>query len=170
MKWKQIQDIVEKLSFPPGRMDTIKYNNSLIIVDYAHTPDAIFNVISCVKEYTKGHIYSIIGCGGNRDKLKRKQMSFYSTILSDKVIITSDNPRDEEPKVIIDEMINTLIKSNYEVMVERKEAIKRGIDLLKKDDVLLILGKGHETYQEIKGIKHHHDDKECVIEYIDRVI
>jgi len=166
---EEIIDIVKNLEYPKGRMDTTKYNNSLIIVDYAHTPDAIFNVISCVKEYTKGKIYSIIGCGGNRDKTKRKLMSFYSTILSDYVIMTSDNPRDEDPLSIISDMTNNLIKKNYEIIVDRKEAIKKGIDLISENDVLLILGKGHENYQIIGNKKYHHDDKNCVLEYIDRV-
>lgn len=165
-----IQDVVKNLEHPPGRMDTIYYNNSLIVVDYAHTPDAIFNVISSVKEYTKGKIYSIIGCGGNRDKTKRKLMTFYATILSDNVIITSDNPRFEDINNIVSDMTSNLVKTNYEVITDRKEAIIKGIGYLKKDDVLLILGKGHETYQVIGDKKYHHDDKECVLEYIDRVI
>lgn len=166
---EKIKDIISDLEYPKGRMDTIKHNNSLIIIDYAHTPDAVFNVISCVKEYTKGKIYSIIGCGGNRDKTKRKLMSFYSTILSDYVIITSDNPRLEDPLSITNDMTNGLVKTNYEVIIDRKEAIKKGIDLLDKSDVLLILGKGHENYQIIGDKKYHHDDKNCALEYIDRV-
>ncbi len=165
----KIKEIVETLDHPKGRMDTINYKNSLIIIDYAHTPDAIFNAISSVKEYTKGKIYSIIGCGGNRDKTKRKIMTFYSTILSDKVIITSDNPRFEDINDIVNDMTSNMIKNNYEVIVDRKEAIINGIKLLKENDVLLILGKGHENYQVINDIKYHHDDKECVLEYIDRV-
>ncbi|MBQ7140235.1 MAG: UDP-N-acetylmuramoyl-L-alanyl-D-glutamate--2,6-diaminopimelate ligase [Bacilli bacterium] len=166
---EKIKNIVKNLEYPKGRMDTIKFNKSLIIVDYAHTPDAVFNVISCVKEYTKGKIYSIIGCGGNRDKTKRKMMSFYSTILSDYVIMTSDNPRNEDPLSIICDMTDNLVKNNYEVIIDRKEAIEKGMDLLKENDVLLILGKGHENYQIIGDKKYYHDDKKCVLEYIDRV-
>ena len=166
---EKIKDIIKNLEYPKGRMDTLKYNKSLIIVDYAHTPDAVFNVISCVKEYTKGKIYSIIGCGGNRDKNKRKLMSFYSTILSDYVIITSDNPRSEDVLSIIHDMTDNLVKNNYEVIIDRKEAIKKGIDLLNENDVLLILGKGHENYQIIGDKKYYHNDKEYVLEYIDRV-
>lgn len=165
----KIKAIVESLDHPKGRMDVINYKKSLIIIDYAHTPDAIFNAISSVKEYTKGKIYSIIGCGGNRDKTKRKIMTFYSTILSDKVIITSDNPRFEDINDIVNDMTTNIIKSNYEVILDRKEAIISGINLLKENDVLLILGKGHENYQVIGDIKYHHDDKECALEYIDRV-
>lgn len=162
----EIKKIVSELEFPAGRMDTIKYRNSLIIVDYAHTPDAIYNVINCVKEYTKGKIYSIIGCGGNRDRTKRPIMARCATDLSDYVIITNDNPRDEDPKIIFEDMICNLKNTNYEIIDDRKEAIHKGIGLLNDYDVLLILGKGHENYQIIKGIKHHHDDKECVLEYI----
>lgn len=165
-----IKNIVETLTHPPGRMDAINYKDSLIIIDYAHTPDAVFNAISSIKEYTKGKIYSIIGCGGNRDRTKRKLMTFYSTILSDKVIITSDNPRFEDINDIIKDMTFNIVKDNYEIIIDRKEAIEESIKLLKKDDVLLILGKGHENYQVIGDKKYHHDDKECVLEYIDRVI
>ena len=167
---EKIKKIVSELNYPPGRMDTINYKNSLIIVDYAHTPDAVYNVISCVKEYCKGKIYTLVGCGGNREKTKRPLMAKCATDLSDYVIITNDNPRFENPKDIINDMIFGLNNKNYEVCEDRVEAIHKGIDLLKKDDVLLILGKGHEDYQIIGDIKYHHDDKECVLDYINKVI
>ncbi len=167
---EEIKRIVSEINYPPGRMDTVKYNDSLIIVDYAHTPDAVENVISCVKEYSKGKIYTIIGCGGNREKTKRPLMAKGATDLSDYVIITNDNPRFEDPKEIIKNMTAGLDNTNYEICEDRVEAIHKGIDMLNKDDVLLILGKGHEDYQIIGDVKHHHDDKECVIEYIDKVM
>lgn len=166
----QIIEIVYLLEHPKGRMDTIKYNKSLIIIDYAHTEDATFKIINCVKEYTKGKIYCIIGCGGDRQKSKRPKMAYYASVLSDYVILTSDNPRSEDPMDIINDMISGIVKDNYEVVPDRYGAIKRGIGLLKSDDSLLILGKGHEDYQIIKDKKIHHDDKECVLEIIDRVI
>ena len=167
---EKIKEIVSELNYPPGRMDTIKYNDSLIIVDYAHTPDAVLNVISCVKEYAKGKIYTIVGCGGNREKTKRPLMAKCATDLSDYVIITNDNPRFEDPKEIINDMIEGLNNTNYEICEDRVKAIHKGIDLLHSNDVLLILGKGHEDYQIIGDVKHHHDDKESVLEYIDKVM
>ena len=166
---EEIKKIVETLEYPPGRMDTIKYNNSLIIVDYAHTPDAVYNVIDCVREYTKGKIYTIVGCGGDRETTKRPLMAKCATDLSDEVIITSDNPRSEDPFAIIKDMTDGLENKNYMIIENRVEAIHKGIDMLKDNDVLLILGKGHEDYQIIKGVKYHHDDKECALGYIDRV-
>lgn len=167
---EEIKDIVRDLNYPPGRMDTVNYNDSLIIVDYAHTPDAVLNVISCVREYSKGKIYTLVGCGGNREKTKRPLMAKCATDLSDYVIITNDNPRFEDPKDIINDMTNGLTNTNYEICEDRIEAIHKGIDMLNKSDVLLILGKGHEDYQIIGDVKHHHDDKECVLEYIDKVM
>ncbi len=168
-KIEEIKKIVETLEYPPGRMDTIKYNNSLIIVDYAHTPDAVYNVIDCVREYTKGRIYTIVGCGGDRETTKRPLMAKCATDLSDEVIITSDNPRSEDPLEIIKDMTNNLENKNYIILENRVEAIHKGIDMLKDNDVLLILGKGHEDYQIIKGVKYHHDDKECALNYIGKV-
>ena len=166
----EIKKIVSTLEFPPGRLDTINYKDSLVIVDYAHTPDAVYNVISCVREYTEGKIYTLVGCGGNRDKTKRSIMAKIATDLSDFVIITSDNPRFEDPKDIIKDMLEGLNNTNYEVIQNRVDAIHKGIDLLNSKDVFLILGKGHEDYQIINGVKHHHDDKECATEYMNRVI
>lgn len=166
----EIKKIVSTLEFPPGRLDTINYKDSLIIVDYAHTPDAVYNVISCVREYAEGKIYTLVGCGGNRDKTKRPIMAKIATDLSDFVIITSDNPRFEDPKDIIKDMLEGLNNTNYEVIENRVDAIHKGIDLLNSKDVFLILGKGHEDYQIINGVKHHHDDKECATEYMNRVI
>jgi UDP-N-acetylmuramoyl-L-alanyl-D-glutamate--2,6-diaminopimelate ligase len=162
----KMEDILKKihiLKAPTGRMDTILYNNSKIIIDYAHTPDAVFNILNAVKEFSKGRIYSIIGCGGNRDKTKRPKMAFYALTLSDKVIITTDNPRFEDPQDIINDMLHNNMQNNYEVIVDRKDAIKRGIELLDTNDTLVILGKGHEDYQIINGEKLYHNDKEYVL-------
>lgn len=162
-----LSEIIEKvpiLKAPPGRMDTITHQKKTIIVDYAHTPDAVFNVLTTIKEFSKGRIYSIIGCGGNRDKTKRSKMAFYATCLSDHVIITSDNPRNEDPIDIVKDMLKGIVKTNYEVVIDRKDAIKRGINILNDNDILIILGKGHEDYQIIGDQKLYHNDKQYVLE------
>lgn len=164
----KIINVVKNLKHPKGRMDSIYYNNSLIIIDYAHTEDAVYKVINCAKEYTKGKIYCIIGCGGNRQISKRPKMAYYASVLSDHIILTSDNPRWEDPKKIIDDMKLGIIKNNYEIIIDRKKAIKKGISLLNSNDTLLILGKGHENYQIIKNQKIYHDDYECVKKIINR--
>ena len=161
---KQISNVYS----PNGRMETIKYNDNTIIIDYAHTPDAVSKIISTVKEFNKGNIITIIGCGGNRDKTKRPIMGTISTDLSNHVIFTSDNPRYENELDIINDIIKDLKNQNYEIEKDRKEAIKKGIQMLKKNDILLILGKGHENYQIINGEKFHFDDKEEVIKLIRR--
>ncbi len=165
---KNIVDKIPTLKAPPGRMDTVSYKNNTIIVDYAHTPDAVFNILNAVKEFSKGKIYSIIGCGGDRDKAKRNKMTHYSTCLSDLSILTSDNPRNEDAKSIINDMLTDIVKTNYKIVVDRKEAIKYGIDLLQENDILVILGKGHEDYQIIGDKKLYHNDKEYVLELCKR--
>ena len=164
IKSDKIKEIISKLESAPGRMDKIKYNDSVIIIDYAHTPDAVEKVIGAVKD--KGRIITIIGCGGNRDKDKRKIMGKVAHDNSDYVIYTTDNPRYEDAYDIILDMIQLLDSFNYEIEINRKKAIIKGIQMLKKGDILLILGKGHEDYQEINGVKHHFSDKEVVLDYI----
>ena len=161
-----LEELVQKTRFlkaPPGRMDTVLYQKNSIIIDYAHTPDAVFNILNTVNEFSNGKIYSIIGCGGNRDKSKRSKMTFYATCLSDMVIITSDNPRNEKVGDIVSDMLKNIVKSNYTVIVDRKEAIEHGIKLLQENDVLVILGKGHEDYQIINDEVRYHNDKEYVL-------
>lgn len=162
-KMNDIIDIIPILKAPAGRMDIVFYHDNRIIIDYAHTPDAVFNILNEVKEFSNGTLYSIIGCGGNRDKTKRSKMTFYALALSDKVIITSDNPRFEDPMEIVNDMLRNNFKNNYEIIIDREEAINRGISLLDKDDILVILGKGHENYQVIKNERKHHNDKEYVL-------
>lgn len=153
---------------PAGRMEIIDYQTNKIIIDYAHTPDAVQNIINAVKEFSNGKIYTIIGCGGNRDKMKREVMASIATNNSDYVIFTSDNPRDEEPEQIIKDMVNNLENTNYEIEINREKAINKGIQKLDKNDILLVLGKGHETYQIIKNEKIYFSDKEKVINFIRR--
>ena len=161
-----IINLTNSLTSIRGRNELIKANNSYIVIDYAHSPASVEETLKTYNELKKGKIITIIGCGGNRDKSKRPIMGKISTEKSDYVIFTSDNPRDEDPKEIIKEMTNNLNSNNYEVIIDRKKAIKKGVKLLKKDDYLLILGKGHETYQIIKNQKYHFDDKEEVLRII----
>ena len=141
-------------------------NEGCIIIDYAHTPDAIFNIINTVKQFSKGKIYSIIGCGGDRDKSKRYKMTETASMLSDEVIVTSDNPRHEQLDDIISDMVTGLPTDNFKIIKDRKEAIEYGLTLLKPDDILLVLGKGHENYQIIGDEYLDHDDKQYVLKLI----
>jgi len=163
---KRILKLNNNLTPPPGRMDMIKYHTNSIFVDYAHTPDAVLNVISSAKEYQKGKIYTILGCGGDRDRTKRPIMGDIATKNSDYVILTNDNPRTEDEKQIMNDILAGVKTKNYEVIFNRREAIKKGISLLKENDILLILGKGHEDYQIIGHDKIHFSDKEIVLENI----
>lgn len=159
---------IRSLKPPLGRMDIINYGDNKIIVDYAHTPDAVLNVLNTVKEMQGNNIYTVIGCGGNRDKEKRPIMGEIVTSLSTKAIFTSDNPRNEDPTTIIDDIIKDLSYNNYEIEIDRTRAIKKGVQKLEKNDILLILGKGHETYQIIGEKRIHFDDKEKVLDIIRR--
>jgi len=153
-----------------GRFDSIRSPQGYTaIVDYAHTPDALVNVLSAIQEILegKGKIITVVGAGGNRDKGKRPIMAQESVKGSDKVIITSDNPRNEEPQDIINDMLAGLTndeRKNVITIVDRKEAIRTACMLAQPGDVILVAGKGHENYQEIKGVKHHFDDKEVLNE------
>ena len=153
-----------------GRFDALHSPKGFTaIVDYAHTPDAITNVLNAIHEVQggKGRVITVVGAGGNRDKGKRPLMAQEAVKGSDRVIITSDNPRHEEPQDIIADMLAGLTpaqKSNVVTIVDRREAIRTACLLAEKGDVVLVAGKGHETYQEIKGVKHHFDDKEVLRE------
>ena len=143
--------------------------NNRIIIDYAHTPDALENVLNAIHEVLegKGHVITVCGAGGNRDKGKRPLMAQEAVKQSDKVIITSDNPRFEEPQDIINDMLAGLDDQQMKKVVsivDRREAIRTACMLAQKGDVILVAGKGHEDYQEIKGVKHHFDDKEVLRE------
>ena len=151
-----------------GRFQTIRSSNDITaIVDYAHTPDALINVLEAIHQVlnNKGEIITVVGCGGNRDKTKRPIMARESVERSNRVILTSDNPRFEEPQDILNDMLTGLTNQQKQQTInilDRREAIKTAINLAKPGDVVLIAGKGHETYQDIKGVKHHFDDSEVV--------
>ena len=157
--------IIPQLCLPPGRMQIINYKNNFIIIDYAHTPDAMKKIISTVKMMNHNRIITIFGCGGNREKEKRPKMGEIASLLSDYVILTNDNPRDENPKEIIRE-IKQNMNNNYKIIYDRKKAIQEGIKMLKENDVLLILGKGHEEYQIIDNKKIFFSDLYTVYDII----
>ena len=151
-----------------GRLDPVRSPEGYTaIVDYAHTPDALANVLNAIHEVLnkKGHVITVCGAGGNRDKGKRPLMAQEAVRQSDKVIITSDNPRFEDPQDIINDMLaglNAQQRKNVLAITDRKEAIRTACMMAEKGDVILVAGKGHENYQEIKGVKHHFDDKEVL--------
>jgi UDP-N-acetylmuramoyl-L-alanyl-D-glutamate--2,6-diaminopimelate ligase len=154
-----------------GRFDYIISPKERIIgiVDYAHTPDALLNVLATIKNLRKGHeqVITVVGCGGDRDKTKRPVMGDVACEHSDRVIFTSDNPRSEDPEQIlrdIEDGLKAAAKRKYISIVDRKEAIKTAVSLAKAEDIVLIAGKGHEKYQEIKGIKHPFDDKQVLMQ------
>ncbi|HOZ54146.1 MAG TPA: UDP-N-acetylmuramoyl-L-alanyl-D-glutamate--2,6-diaminopimelate ligase [Bacilli bacterium] len=164
-----IEEILSKtniLSAPPGRMDTVSYKGRSIIIDYAHTPDAVENVLNCVNSYKKAKVITLVGCGGDRDRAKRPVMGDIATRLSDYVIFSNDNPRTEDEKQIMDDITRNLKANNYEIEYDREKAIKKGMSLLQEKDMFLILGKGHETYQIIGKEHIHFSDKEEVEKYI----
>lgn len=152
----------------PGRFEKINIEDKTVIVDYSHTADSLEKVLSAIKKITKDQIpvYTVFGCGGNRDKSKRPEMGKIATELSDQVFITSDNPRDEEPISIINNIEKGAVKKNYKIIPDRKEAILEAIESSEKEAVILIAGKGHEDYQEIKGKRIHFSDKEIVQSYL----
>lgn len=158
--------VIPLLQAPKGRMEKIKYKDSFIIVDYAHSPDAVAKILEAVKEMPHHHIYTILGCGGNRDHEKRPVMGKVATEHSDYVFFTSDNPRDENPMDILKEMTDSLNSYHYEILVDREKAIQKGMQKLQKNDILVVLGKGHENYQIIKGEKIHFDDVEMIQKYM----
>ena len=139
-----------------------------ILIDYAHTPDGLENVLSSVKDFCKGRVISVFGCGGDRDPIKRPIMGEIGVKLADFAIITSDNPRTEDPLAIIDDILKG-VKAGmgpYVVVPERRTAIRYAMDIAKKDDIIVLAGKGHETYQEINGVKYHLDEREEVAAYL----
>jgi UDP-N-acetylmuramoyl-L-alanyl-D-glutamate--2,6-diaminopimelate ligase len=167
----RVLQLLSSLDGAEGRFDYMVSNNDKIIgiVDYAHTPDALLNVLATIKKLRQGHerIITVVGCGGDRDKTKRPVMAEVACEYSDKVIFTSDNPRSEDPLEILKEMeagVNVVARKKYITISDRREAIKTAVSLAVKEDIILVAGKGHEKYQDIKGIKNHFDDKEVLNE------
>jgi UDP-N-acetylmuramoyl-L-alanyl-D-glutamate--2,6-diaminopimelate ligase len=155
---------------PAGRFEQVVSKNNIVgIVDYAHTPDALKNVLETIVDLREGNqqIITVVGCGGNRDSTKRPIMAEIACKMSDKVILTSDNPRNEEPLDILEQMqkgVSAIHFKKTQTIEDRHEAILAAVKMAKPEDIILVAGKGHETYQEIKGVKHHFDDKEVLRE------
>jgi UDP-N-acetylmuramoyl-L-alanyl-D-glutamate--2,6-diaminopimelate ligase len=167
----QVLQVLSALKGAEGRFDVIRSTreNILGVVDYAHTPDALENILKSLLQLRKGQeqIITVIGCGGDRDKTKRPLMGQVAAELSDRALFTNDNPRSEDPQVILDEMQADLTSASRRkvlVIADRKEAIKTAVTLADKGDVVLVAGKGHEKYQEIKGVRYDFDDKKVLSE------
>jgi len=155
----------------PGRSEMV--NNKLdipIMIDYAHSPESLQNILKAVKSYTRGRVISVFGCGGDRDSRKRPIMGEISGKIADYTIITSDNPRTEDPKLIVDQIEEGIkkTKGKYEVVIDRKEAIEKAIKMANKTDIIILAGKGHEPYQEINGKKYDFDEREIVKNIIEK--
>jgi UDP-N-acetylmuramoyl-L-alanyl-D-glutamate--2,6-diaminopimelate ligase len=171
------QEVLTEMSMLTGAEGRFDYIVSpkekvIAIVDYAHTPDALLNVLATIKKLRKGfeQVITVVGCGGDRDKTKRPIMAEAACEHSDRVILTSDNPRTEDPVQIIKDMeagLPAAYKRKYISITDRREAIKTAISLAKPEDVILVAGKGHEKYQEINGVKHHFDDKQVVKDFFE---
>jgi UDP-N-acetylmuramoyl-L-alanyl-D-glutamate--2,6-diaminopimelate ligase len=160
-----IKSGVENFSFVPGRMEKIDFKGKFsVFVDYAHTEDALKNSIGCLRRLSKKRIIVVFGCGGERDKTKRPKMGRVVTELADYAIVTSDNPRSEDPQFIIRDIRKGIKKNNYCILPERVEAIRKSLSLAKTGDIVLVAGKGHENYQILKDKILHFDDREVVRE------
>jgi len=166
-----VLQLLSNLGGAEGRFDyTISSTDKVIgIVDYAHTPDALLNVLATIKKLRQGNemVITVVGCGGDRDRAKRPVMAEVACEYSDRVILTSDNPRSEDPMAILSEMqagVNAAAKKKVISIADRKEAIKTAVSLAQKADIVLVAGKGHEKYQEIKGVKYDFDDKKVLRE------
>lgn len=160
---------LEQMLCVPGRCEIVTQNYNLgyeIIVDYAHTPDGLENILKTAREFTKGRLISVFGCGGDRDNTKRPVMGKIGTDLSDLAIITSDNPRNEDTMSIIKEIESGIEKDNYIVVENRREAIKKAMELAQKNDVIVVAGKGHEDYQILKDKTIHFDEREVIAEIV----
>ena len=175
MESLEVLRLLSDLESVSGRFQFIVSDTNITaIVDYAHTPDALENVLKTINDIrTKNEqLITVVGCGGNRDKAKRPIMAGIATEMSDKVVLTSDNPRNEDPEVIINEMEQGIAPQNYKKslsITDRKQAIKTACQLAQPNDIILIAGKGHETYQEINGVRHHFDDMETITELLNQL-
>ncbi len=163
---KEILKKIEEVYPPKGRCQTFQVGSFFAVVDYAHTPDAVEKVIDCYHELAQERIITVVGCGGDRDPMKRPIMGNIATSKSDYVIFTNDNPRTEEENKIMDDIIKGVQKDNYEIIFDRKKAIEKALSIAKENDIVLVLGKGHEDYQIIGHEKVHFDDAEEIQKFI----
>ena len=162
---EEIINVTPKVTAPKGRCEIIKVREAEAVIDYAHTPDAVEKIITSFKKVSLGKVYTLVGCGGDRDATKRPIMGRIATENSDYVVFTSDNPRTEDPNKILEDILAGVEKDNYTVITDRREAIAYILDMLNDNDTALILGKGHEDYQIIGREKTHLDDAEEVMKY-----
>lgn len=161
------QKIDTTLLLPPvGRLEPIYDHGRTIMIDYAHTPDAVKKVVQTIKHIAPGRVITILGCGGGRDRKKRCLMGEIANRLSDHCIFTSDNPRNEDPMEILKDMTHNISLEHVEIIENRKEAIQKGLQICKKNDILLVLGKGHENYQQIGNVKYEFNDKKVIEELL----
>jgi len=153
-----------------GRMEVVPTpgKDYSVLIDYSHTPDALENVISSVQDFCQGRVITVFGCGGDRDPIKRPIMGEIGVKLSDIAVITSDNPRTEDPEAIIRDIVAGVKPEYgmYKVVCDRRAAIRYAMDIAEKDDIIILAGKGHETYQEINGVKNHLDEREEVAAHL----
>ncbi|WP_297714429.1 UDP-N-acetylmuramoyl-L-alanyl-D-glutamate--2,6-diaminopimelate ligase [Clostridium sp.] len=167
---EEVIEAFDTMKAVAGRCERVYHDKMecTVVVDYAHTPDALENILKTMKEVTKGKIITVFGCGGDRDKTKRPIMGSVAAKYSDITIVTSDNPRTEDPRAIIDDII-VGITDSHTVIEDRKDAIEYACKIASKDDIVVIAGKGHEDYQIIGTTKHHFSDKETVINYFNSI-
>ncbi len=156
----------------PGRSELVPNKLGLaLMIDYAHSEESLENILSAVKSYTKGRVISVFGCGGDRDNRKRPKMGIVSGKIADYTIVTSDNPRTENPELIVKEIEDGIktVTDKYEVIVDRTKAIEKAIKMATKEDLVVFAGKGHETYQEINHVKHPYDERIIINEIIEKM-
>ena len=162
--------VLAKVPHVKGRVEIVPTpgKDYTILIDYAHTPDSMVNVLQTVKEFAKGRTVAVFGCGGDRDRTKRPLMGKAAADWSDFAVVTTDNPRTEEPEAIIADILPGFDGSAtpYHVVVDRIEAIHWAMDHVETDDVIVLCCKGHETYQEVNHVKHHMDEREIVADYL----
>ncbi len=154
----------------PGRLERIDSGRGFsIFIDYAHTDDALMNVLTSLRQICRGRIIVVFGCGGDRDKGKRPKMGKVATELADLAIVTSDNPRNEDPQAITNDIMRGITGTNYAVVIDRKEAIRKALAMAAAGDIILLAGKGHETYQVSRNSTIHFDEREVVCEWLQSV-
>jgi UDP-N-acetylmuramoyl-L-alanyl-D-glutamate--2,6-diaminopimelate ligase len=168
-----LREVVSKMADAPqvpGRLELVggRQTNYRVFVDYAHTPDALTNVLSTLRALKPNRIITVFGCGGDRDSTKRPLMAAAAEAGSDLCILTSDNPRTEDPKKILSDAARGFIRGGHEVLEDRWDAIRRAINLAGERDIVLIAGKGHESYQEINGVRHDFDDRKVAAGFVGR--
>lgn len=167
IKLTDIQSVLNNTAGVKGRFQPVDHQNEFaVIIDYAHTPDSLENVLVTIRRFCEGKVYVVIGCGGDRDRRKRPLMAGVACQYADHAIFTSDNPRSESPQVIIDDMVEGIEFTNYQVLLDRKAAIKYAIQQAKSGDVVLIAGKGHETYQIVGDQVLDFDDEKVALQFL----